>query len=179
MDSQLAFFLVRPAKAMGRKGADPNAVILAGHSKVPADRASDIPICKPDFFFSPKKSGDRESSPWRPWLVAWSWQDQGRDAPGKGSHVPGPSPRCAEGQGGVSALGSLGLTPPGAGFELGLAPHCTPKASFPAGGAYWDGGKASAGLVGARPGLVGPFGAAHGPPSSLEPTPLGSEMAMG
>lgn len=35
---------------------------------------------------------------------------------------------------GVSALGSLGLTPPRAGFELGLAPHCTPKASFPAWG---------------------------------------------
>lgn len=50
MDSQLAFFLVRPAKEMGRKGADPDTVILAGHSNALADHGSNVPICKTDIF---------------------------------------------------------------------------------------------------------------------------------
>ena len=79
MDSQLAFFLVRPAKAMGRKGADPEAVILAGHSNTPADRASNDPICKTDFFA-------REM---------WGWGFTSPEAMAHGMVTAGPGQGCS------------------------------------------------------------------------------------
>lgn len=136
MDSQLAFFLVRPAKAMGRKGADPDAVILAGHWSTPADRTNDVPICKPDFF-TRKMWGWGVTSP-EAVAPGTAMTGPGQGCSGEGlpcaQPLTFPSPSHADGQGRVSALGSLGLTPPRAGFEPDLAPHCTPKASFAAGG---------------------------------------------
>jgi len=176
MDSQLAFFLVRPAKAMGRKGADPDAVILAGHSKTPADCASNVPICRTDFF---------TQETWGRGVTSMEAVARGTDTAGmlqeRDPVCPAPRRPCrADGQGGVSALGSPGLTPPRAGFELGLTPHCTPKASSPAG---WGGllgwGQSLCGPRGATVSLVGPFGAAWGPLSPLRPTGLGSEVAAG
>lgn len=97
MDSQLAFFLVRPAKAMGRKRADPDTVV-AGYSNAPNDHTSDISFCKMDLFH-PRNVGMGKSPPWRLWFMAWAGQDHSRDASGKGQRK-------------VSALGSLGLAPP-------------------------------------------------------------------
>lgn len=87
MDSQLAFFLVRPAKAMGRKGADPNAVVLVGHLNGTADRARDIPLCKTDIS-AQEMWGWGVTSP-----EAVAMAGQGMDAPVKGSRVsPSASP---------------------------------------------------------------------------------------
>lgn len=141
MDSQLAFFLVRPAKAMGRKGADPDTVILAGHSNAPSDRASDVPIFKMDFFAQEMWGWGVTSleAVARGMVTAGPWQ--GCSGEGLPCARPRRWPHCADGQERVSALESLGLTPPRAGFELGLALHCTPKAFFPARGVIGVGAK--------------------------------------
>lgn len=132
MDGQLAFFRARPARAMGRKGAEPSAVIAARHSSTPSSHgASKGPDCQ---IPSPRKCGDGESSPWGLCPVVWPWQ--GRSREGVTVLV------AREGE----ARGSPGLSPPRAGLEPGLVPHCVPKASFQAGG-YQGGGKASAGLL--------------------------------
>lgn len=159
MDSQLAFFLVRPAKAMGRKGADPDAVILAGHWSTPADRTNDVPICKPDFF-TRKMWGWGVTSP-EAVAPGTAMTGPGQGCSGEGlpcaQPLTFPSPSHADGQGRVSALGSLGLTPPRAGFEPDLAPHCTPKASFAARGGI------GMGAHGGTAGLVGLFGVTSHP----------------
>lgn len=68
--------------------------------------------------------------------MAWPWQDRAGMLLGRAPVCPH-RPRHAGG----SALESLGLTPPRAGFELGLAPRCTPKASFLARGVIGVGTK--------------------------------------
>lgn len=116
---------------MGRKGAEPSAVIPARHSNTPAMGPARALFAK---FLLPGNVGMGNHLPG----VCVLWCGHGRDAPGKES--------LCWWQGKGSARGCPGLSPPRAALEPGLVPHWVLKASFQA-GAYQGGSKTSVGLV--------------------------------
>lgn len=169
MDGQLAFFRVRPAKAMGRKGAEPNSIISPRHSNAPSTHgASSGPVCR---ISAPRKCGDGEAPPWGLCPAVWSRQGHSRGG------LPCARARCAGGEGRVQPVALLVCHLPGLVWSQVWSHTASPKPPFKWGLPVW--GQSLCGAPKGTFGLARPFGASQCPLSSPGTARLGSEAAIG
>lgn len=169
MDGQLAFFRVRPAKAMGRKGQSPALLFQPGTPTPHPAMGPEMALLAK--FPLPGNVGMGNHLPG----VCVLWCAHGRDTPGRNSCVCGLTVLVA--MEGLSPWVSWFVTSQG-WFGARFGPTLHPQSLLSRWGLPgW--GQSLLGLLKRLTWAGTAFGAARCPPSSSGTAQLGSEVAMG